>query len=367
MDIGADDVRLSYLGEAAGSIEKTILEKRELAVQATLAALDVHIAQDSAALEGARRAISEHWKLYKNMVGADDMTLCRCVLFQAVVNASKSNEQISAAVWQTARNITQHIDVGVERQIWQPILTELSEQYEILATKLWSALPHSNGSPTRDELRSKLRQAIGGVQIDGSEFDPPATQLGVNFQNRQQFAEWANIAADQLSDIVLEFGQSNPTLGASQLQWRADLSWWKQALYSPSAQRSYRDFNNVDRTILMAYDVAQLTPTYIPNAVHFVLREALRDSGTDVDEKITIAGVLSMLQQGSGLPQLEALRLGWPKVPLICIAADAMAAEQIEPLQLRNRATIDAAATLTYGDLSAWLLDDLVALSVAHG
>jgi hypothetical protein len=144
----------------------------------------------------------------------------------------------------------------------------------------------------RDSLKQKLTTAAQGngtwpqnnptawAQNFGTSFTDVISDILDEISTNAKVAP-VNLAAplQQLSTSVSSYMvQSMQAFSGatSGLQRRMNLIWWKQALFSPSKQLSYRAFPVTIAAALMALDLYQQIPMFSPASVSAFLEEAVR-------------------------------------------------------------------------------------------
>ena len=112
--------------------------------------------------------------------------------------------------------------------------------------------------------------------------------------------------ANALGKWVIESAQRNERFTA--------LLWWKQALYSPSLQRSYRELSPAGTAIALSFDLGSVSGAPVPLSVeYFISRETIRNVLPE-NPKMTLAELATRLRVPTQLIRVYRLRR---VVPLI--------------------------------------------------
>jgi hypothetical protein len=242
------------------------------------------------------------------------------------------------------------MEVGSERSIWADLITTVERRVDERAEAEWAtpAMIHveklkvakppavtakfSSGVVKKDFLFDRVSAAAGPNKADGTACENPnphwpnvGQPWSYNFANRltdtlketidtvaatgkveaidfsaplEQFAAEISAYATQLLG-----GFGGATAG---LQRRTNLLWWKEALFSPSAQTSYRSQTRSIAAATMAFDLYQQLPTLSPSSVSAFLQEGVRSLPLEED-KPTYA-LRDLLQEARTHDELRRLR-----------------------------------------------------------
>jgi hypothetical protein len=155
------------------------------------------------------------------------------------------------------------------------------------------------------------------------------------------------------------------TRTAMGLERRSALLWWKEALYSPTAQTSYRDLDPAVAAALAAVDASAQTGPFAPRMAEAVVRETLRSMDHDAmmatkalvehGEAIAAAtgGVRSAIEAGYANAHAETGRS--PLASLI------LSDPVTSPGVVERRLGLPGDLALNAVDLGVWLFRDLQA------
>jgi hypothetical protein len=110
---------------------------------------------------------------------------------------------------------------------------------------------------------------------------------------------------NRISNYMVQTVQSVSSATAG-LQRRTNLVWWKQALYSPSKQKTYRTFPPSIASALMAYDLHRQMPMFSPASVSAFLQEAVRS--LSISSEADQRSLEELINEASASSVLDELR-----------------------------------------------------------
>ena len=153
------------------------------------------------------------------------------------------------------------------------------------------------------------------------------------------------------------------------LNKRSDLLWWKQALYSPRLDSSYRTLGPLTLAVALAVDLADNVSPIYPRSVDFFLKETLRDvldEGTDTE--VALTELLEQLQQ---LPDAEKQLLedlsneNEGRKSLGSCMADIVK-DKMNADEFFNHTGLEKDTKIFLGELTVWLFHDLQANTLVN-
>lgn len=308
------DERLKHYQAAAADLAKRFGETPRDAVSASRVAIDPNCPATDPWFNTAQEAVKVHWKTFLVKNHDAPRQICRAILLEALSIAANDNWPATFAIWNACSSLLPHLGSGPEQAITRELITGLGEECEIQSSLKWRI----GGTSVENlpEFEIKL-PAIKAIQVDEaaltngfSDAAGPQDAQSKNYGNpnphwSNQPAQWsyqfapraANAVATQvnkalaatspaikgLSDqlapalkkhanalgkCVIESSQQNERFTA--------LLWWKQALYSPSLQRSYRGLSPAEIAIALSFDLGSISGAPIPLSVEYFLRETIR-------------------------------------------------------------------------------------------
>jgi hypothetical protein len=157
---------------------------------------------------------------------------------------------------------------------------------------------------------------------------------------------------------------SSATLG---LQRRTNLIWWKQALYSPSKQRTYRAFSRTIASALMALDLYDQIPMFSPASVSAFLEEAVRSlPATQGPEQRSL---IEILREACHDPSVDVLRAEAAKLfaaptgrsPILAFIAHPERLNGIKDEELKAIIGVPLDVPIDDAQWASWVFRDLQA------
>ncbi len=399
---------IDNIKKASGDVQKLLSKKKAKVVTYTLVALDPTISDDDPTVQEVEAIIIKRWSVFRNSVTKTKdkpVTYIQAVILDALAGLSK-NEVFAAIIWHTGCNIVSQYKLAGQEEVIKNFLLEIGKKVETIGQENWSILKSTTIDPfesveivlpniasrkvSEDSLNAHLKAASGQATIGGE---------NPQFPSRNDIT-WSNFfaqrAAKGLSDEInsvfsaqnksltlsvnsiqkaltsylanfkphLEQVSSTILLHSKSLNKRSDLIWWKQTLYSPTLDKSYRSIAPISAAVAMAVDLAiNVSPIY-PKRVDFFLKETLRDVlGDETDAEIAINELLSKLEQLSD-PEKQLLEdlfnENQGRKALGAGLAELMQ-DLIKTDDFFKITGLGSKATINLGDLSVWLFHDLQA------
>lgn len=418
-EIGPDDDRLERLRAAAADVAVSLASDRSRTVKYASVAFDPDVPVGEPVLAEIASQVEKRWNTYLSCFSDTPRVLYRAVLLEALRQAQEKDVAVASAVTLICHNLVPHLNVGSERQIWEEFLCAASARPEAHALadssdeirlptvefefpKLKANSDVEPAEVNRESLTLGLQAASGPSNMQGAALNGPNS----NWPNQgppwsHEFAPRAAVAvADAVDAAFLESlksfenlnsvvsGQVTAFLGAARstvqqlaeeiargavgLRRRTELLWWKEAIYSQSANLSYRMMPPAAAALLMAFDLSQLVPEFCPISVQFFLREAvagvveLKTKPGKTHPKSIVEIFLHLLEPD--LPKALQAALARHRSqangrkPLVALLADCLAADSVDAARFRPEVGIDATAVLSFPDLSVWFFREIQAL-----
>ena len=403
INVGGDDAKLKKLQDTANILSAVLQENPAKTTAFALTAFDPDITTEQPVVEEVTAALAKQWPTYVNTFAGTPITVIRAILLAALARAADKDNRIAAALVTYARNMLPHIRVGNEQPIWHDLVMDLENEVEQRAEAEWATpdaievpplklsvdplkIPVKTLKLNRKELTQNLFEASGPHNPTGE----AGTNPNPNWSNSGQqwshdFAPRAAVAVADAVDPALkvtigpvDFGEIaetvsrhfNKTLEAvsratAGLQRRTYLLWWKEALYSPSLRRSYRDLPGLQAVVLMAFDLYNLVPNFTPRSVSSFLNETVRAlPQIDVEERKPLLELIKDIAVSEELTALrvtiESLGLGAARVPLLAVVGNREAATMTSR-RFKALTGVPANTELSLPDLTVWLFRELQA------
>lgn len=156
-----------------------------------------------------------------------------------------------------------------------------------------------------------------------------------------------------LGKWVIESAQRNERFTA--------LLWWKQALYSPSLRRSYRELSPAGTAIALSFDLVSVSGAPVPLSVEYFLRETIRNLLPE-NPKLTLAELVTATSKGDPVdPCLPTAPSGAPhRISLrefLSVVRQAVPPDEAIP----SYAGVVPSTSLPISEWAVWLLRERLA------
>ncbi len=404
-----DDPTLKKVQDTANEFAKKIRGAKVPAPTATLVALDPEVSPTDPMGDLVMAELRKHWKSVDQKHPDRPMILVRGILADALSQAG-SDAAIAAAITLTARSYWPYTSLGVEAEVWQQILLTLGARAEKAAVDAWEGTGAKSGidvppltlSPVRaqvpkvdaEELSGHLTASVGPMDNPPKGVTPNSVQVSAHGYPTD--ANWAammgavagpaitstltralqglanSIDLGAASQSIEAYAQDLSRTIASAIRpihataLRSRVLFWREALYSPRLQLSYRRVPSSARVLALAIDLHDIVPPHSPLAIEALLEEAAR--AVSEDESIPLADFLGVID---AVPSelTTALGRGKPqsgRSPLLSLVREMIWAGQV-PEALSARIGVDPSTPITLPELSVWLFRDLQAERLLSG
>jgi hypothetical protein len=305
--------------------------------------------------------------------------------------ADDPDKSYAAIVHYTASSLLRYLPVTKEADIFRSFLLPLAEGVENESAASWrraeqvlsdfkpSDGPIAPASPALKILVDGARASAGpapGVPGANPQWPSSNTQEWLDhFGKTLAEAVGAVVTAglkDFGSKVAGRIGEGDSAVAAairsaaSNEQRKADLLFWKEALFSPGASVSYRDLAPDVATYWSARDLHHQVPNMHPASVEYFLRETIRAA---LGEKATakLVSLETFLGAVSDGKNADANILGntmegrWTLLD----ALEHARAKDVSVQEAVQRIGISADVTISRQDLGVWLFRDLQARRLA--
>ncbi len=408
-----DPVHIQKLTKVSAVIQTRLKKKKQKIISYTLVALDPTISDEDPVVSEIEALIIKHWSTFRNSVAKtkdSPIVYIQAVILDAL-NKLSNDENFAAIVWHTGCNIISHYRLASQEKVLTHFLLEMGKKVEKIGRNNWSILENAKIN-TIDPIKSSLPNVSPGKVAEEAlqtHLLAAAAQQGVGGENPQwpsnNAAQWPTFfstrAAQGLSKEINDalstqnksltsisksiqesidsyYGNLKPHLeqvsssilqNSQSLNKRSYLLWWKQALYSPRLDSSYRTLGPLALAVSMAVDLADNVSPIHPKSVDFFLKEALRDVlGGEMDKEVAVTELLEQLQKLSNAEKqlLEDLcNESESRKSLGACMADMMK-EEMNTDEFLKRTGLVKRAKISFGELTVWLFHDLQANTLAN-
>lgn len=418
IDVGGDDAKLEKLQATAGDLAAILKKTPSKAAAFALVAFDPQAPAEDPVVREALDALKNRWATYVNTFSGTPIAVVRATLLDALVRAAAEDDRIGVAFVASARNALPFIEGGDERSIWAEIVTDIEARVDTRAESEWAtpaeitvpamtfeapALQAPNLKAVRagrDHLKERFWAAAGptyrnpqtgDVATNGNPHWPQNQSQWVTEFGDRMAAAVADVIDAVVSKTTIEqadlsepFGAMTATVtsyvddalraisGATAgLQRRANLLWWKEALFSPSARVSYRDLPPAAAAAQMAFDLHQQVPTFSPASVSAFLFEAVvRLPAVEHDKPFPIRNLVNEAQTHRDLAALRSAGadlIGPPegRGPIMALIAHPGAPTARSEDEFQRLTGVPVDAELTLPSWATWVFRELQAARAA--
>ena len=415
IDVRGDDAKLGHLRQTAGDLSEILKKTPAKASPFALVAFDPDVSTTDPTITEVADALRKRWETYVNTFADTPVTVFRAMLLDALIRACGDSDTVAAAFVATARNVLPFMEVGGEQEIWAEIVVGIERKVETHAETEW-ATPATIAVPEMSSDQSSVvKISISSKKVNSSSLgqklqaaagpqsqNPSRGQLdtgGNPYWQRNNPTEWVyefgtrtamavcetiNQAIGSLSVEGIDLPKITENMskmmsehltttlqavsGATAgLQRRTNLLWWKETLFSPSTQISYRDMSPLDAATLMAFDMHRQVPTFSPASVAAFLRETVVSLPTMDPEKKTLVRELAERTHSAevlaGL-RTEARALVAPPVgrgSILALIGHLDSVPQFDDRRFHDLVGVEPDTALTLPDWSVWMFRELQA------
>lgn len=408
IDVGGDDTKLDRLRAAASDMAAALRKMPSKAASYALVAFDPEAPADDPVMREALEALKGRWETYVNTFAATPVAVVRAMLLDALAKAAAADDRIGIAFVASARNALPLMEAGDEQEIWADVVAIIEARVDARAEAEWATPDAITVSAMAFEAPAAIQIKTSPVTVSEEAIarqvaaavgptDAAGQPTGGNQYAPNQGQPWAGMFRDRLSELLAEtftavakgstigpidlkepfeaLAQAvsmhvDNTLSAvsaatAGLQRRTALIWWKEALYSPSAQVSYRSLSGPSAAALMAFDLHKQVPAYSPASVAAFLFEAVATLPGNGDERAyALSDLVDEARTEDHLRKLreEASELvGAPegRGPVIALIAHPRASER--GMDFRAMTGVPEDTKLTLADWATWVFRELQA------
>jgi hypothetical protein len=409
LDVKGDDTKLEKLQTTAADLSAALKKTPSKSAAFALIAFDPSSPATDPVIQEAVEALRNRWATYINTFSDTPVTVIRALLLDALSKAASEDDHIGIAFISYARNALPFMEADNESKIWGDVVAEIERQVNARAETEWTtpesiSVPKMNysvpgaitirGSDVsldKEALEKNIAAAGGPTNAAGQATGGNTVWPNSNNGWVHQFTPHLTNAIYGALEEVLEGVQIEPvdlseplknlasalsthvdnTLQAvsgatAGLQRRTSLIWWKETLYSPSVQSSYRDMPPSIAAALMAFDLHQQIPIFSPASVAAFLHEtvlSLPDIETQDGKPIRVlleealqAEALAPLRDASSQLLPEPTGRG----PLLGILGHGFG-RHIDDDSFRNLTGIPDESVLTIPQWATWIFRELQA------
>jgi hypothetical protein len=396
LDLGEDREKFNYIQSAAQDLGQKLLENRQQLAAASSIVLGGELPDDDSILLLCKEAITKHWPTYGSRFPGKPIQLFRATLLQALASIVEPESDASNAgvIYYTTCGLMPYFVTGNNDGIFREFLNELAQRVEDQAAKSWTSpgsldaqnIQYEEGVPTVPAVDAKafkelLKNAIGPAGGTAANPNWPSSNAPDWLEHYGAGSAAAigqaitNVVSTVIPKIIAKSrSDSQATVkayfdrrGAAD-HYRADLLYWKEALYSPSKKDSYRQLSSDGAVYWAARDLHARVPHFHPISVEYFLRETVRSAvgEKEIKKKLTFeqfiaAAIVDIEAKDVTSSGLDENRL----TPLQAI--EAVAAKKLEASAAANRVGIPAQSAIQRDEIAMLLFRDFQARRLAGG
>lgn len=415
IDVGGDDTKLEKLSQAAKDLAGALKKNPSKALSYSLIAFDPDAPEDDPVVQEALAALQNQWATYRNTFAATPIAVIRAILLDALVDAAEEDDRIGVCFVASARNALPLLPVDNERDVWIGIVKHVERRVDVRAEEEWATpetisvqplkyeIPILNtsevtvGEASTSDLQASMLAAAGptyhqpqqnNVATNGnphwSQNSPQHWVYEFGTRSGAAIAAAINAAMAEIEvsqpDLTEPFsklatavsGYVDDTLksvsaATAGLQRRTNLLWWREALYSPSVGKSYRELQPSVAAALMAFDLFETVPLFSPASVSAFLSETVaRLQGTDAPGKRLVRDLVAEAQGHSDLALLRgaAAKLAAPpegRGPLLALIGHPAYTEARKADDFQRLTGVPASSEVSDVAWAGWLFRELQA------
>jgi hypothetical protein len=316
LDLGEDPKRFEDLKGAAADVAKALRENVRLLSNGSSVLLGGELDDTEPVLELCKNAIANKWPTYRSRFPSNTTQLFRATLLQAVARITEEDPDCSgsAIVFYATVGLLPYIAAGREDSVFREFLLGLGERVESEASRHWSVtgselstFEYSSATPdvpaiNIKTLKQALKNAAGASGEEGANPEGPGSNSAAWLEHYGQGAATAiskavgSVIGDLIPKIVeqgrtdIDEAMGSMLAGGVADNLRADVLYWKAALFSPAKGISYREMSPDSAVYWTAYDLHMRVPKFHPQSLEFFLGETLRAAiGDDAaKERLTL-------------------------------------------------------------------------------
>lgn len=422
IDVGGDDAKLEKLSQAAEDLAAILKNTPSKALNYSLIAFDPEAPEDDPAIQEALGVLQNRWPTYRNTFARAPVAVVRAMLLDALLVAGAEDDRVGICFAASARNALPLLRADNERNIWVDAVKQVERRIDARAEAEW-AMPESITVPTmnygapelaapqvrvaKTERSTLLRDMLAAT---GPQYrDASGTNVNSQgnphwpMQNASQPWAWeygnrsTAAIADAIDEVVGKIEISQPDLvepfskltmaitshvdstlkavsaATAGLQRRTNLLWWKESLYSATAQQSYRDLPVSVAAAQMALDLFRSVPLFSPASVSaFLVETVLCLKGAEAHQDRAVRELVAEAQTHESLAALrsaaaEVATAPAGRGPLLALIGHPSHANATGDVSFQRLTGVSDEVRLSPPAWAAWIFRELQAAKAASG
>lgn len=414
--IGGDDEVYKKLIAASTKLMDVLKKEKTKVIRYTLVAIDSNVTEQEPVLAEVEAIVTEEWKLIRSQFTEMPISIYRGIILQALENLGSKDVAIAAAIWHSGCNLFPLLPrKEKESDILHKFMYAMGDLAEKKAIEDWSInkepkgirlpaftleVPQTVVSVDLNQLTEYFIAASGPKGADGNartDSNPhwPSVNGYSNSENPAWSYQFAPRAAKGVANSVNKaltaqskstneffesfqkqatdyFGKLKTDVSAAlkesiqssvAVERRSQLLWWKETLYSTTLRKSYRELDEFENAIAMAYDLYELLPLHCPTSVMYILKESYNTLQL-TQKKITISEFIKLTQSKEKKDFVESFfekTDNSGRTDLDSYLSKVVFDKSEENEDLISRLGVNAEVEIEFEYLSTWLLNSLIA------
>jgi hypothetical protein len=405
-NIEIDDPTFDKLNKAVDSLLNKELKKKTEVLRFALVAIDSNISYDDPVLMIIKEHVTKKSQTILSKSKDSPTTLLRAIALEALWKLSQKDLTCARIVWLVGSSFVSHYSFGREESlIVDKFLNEIGEHVETAAKKEWTIsqpkliqpkLTPSDTSPVKissftdptdiGEILNAVPITAGNYQNHHSYFNQwkilygPAIgkEISDSFNRlskaqsknvqtafskfTEELAESTSSAQEYLINIGEQMSATNQAISN-----RSQLLWWKEAMYSISQKKSYRDVESILLPIIMAFDLYEQITTIYPVSIDYFLMETISKISQE-DQKMSFEALIESINKSESKEALANLFFKKEtidgRIGLLEFIRNVLF-DGMEISELKNRVGLDPKKELSVLEFSVWMFHELQANRLA--
>ena len=346
----SEDGQIEKLKKTCIDLSKEVVKDKKKLLAYTLVAFDPEIPADDNIIVEVQGQISQSWQTFVPSTKDTAVSIIRAVILEVLETSSKDLNSASI-IYYGARNVVSNFALGREKQILERFLSQLATSIEAAARKSWTFSPQKIEVPKSTAATVVLDELVPHVQP--------------NAINAQGLADVFNKAFKRQSTEIKENQKDFVQINAM-LHLRTHLVWWKEAKYSNTLNKSYRDIEDGIQQIALAFDYSDFIPVVYPVSVDYFLREVYAGLTSSPVKKIKLLQILQTIEKNAKsingkLKDYDGVN---HRISLLTFVRGILHST-FNAKDVKVRTGIDHSVELTWADFVVWIFHDLHSDKVA--
>lgn len=297
--LDGDDRRFENMVEATTLLVERLKEDEPLLIAFVLTSINQTPNSDDIAIKIADEYFTEVWKSARSIYIDTPFLLYRSMLLDACQQVALDNQRYAYILWNTIADMLPFKKLAEEKEVFESVFSQWSKESEEYS----SLNLLENGKGHKISFPRKLPTFELSTELeDIHDVKTMYTKLSEDFITRESQYQSQYQKFEQYREAINENIRSNENL-------KLDTIWWSKALYSPSLNQSYREFEVKIALIVMIIDLLSLIENAPPASVSYLLFETIADlPNIDIEEKFSLEEIWEFYSQNKDSVPKEVIR-----------------------------------------------------------